>query len=98
MARPSETVPARIERRWLVLAASTLSFAMALGFVRFGYSLTLPAMQAGLALSSAEVGLIAGCSHAAYLLCSIPAGVLTTRFGPRRVVSCGLLGAALGMG
>lgn len=89
MLRSGNSVVMRVERRWLVLAASTISFAAALGFVRFGYSLTLPAMQAGL---------IAGCSHAAYLLCSIPAGVLTTRFGPRRVVTGGLLGAALGMG
>ena len=69
---------------------------MALGFVRFGYSLTLPAMQAGLGLTPSEMGLAAGCSHAAYLVCSLPAGALTTRFGARRVVAGGLVGAALG--
>lgn len=69
---------------------------MALGFVRFGYSLVLPAMQAGLGLSPADMGLVAGASHAAYLLGSLPAGVLATRFGARRVVVGGLLLAALG--
>jgi MFS family permease len=87
----------QLERRWAVLVAATLAFAVALGCVRFGFSLTLPAMQAALGLSAAEMGLIAGCSLAAYLCCSIPAGVLATRFGARRTVSGGLLVAALGV-
>lgn len=85
-----------IERRWLVLFGATLSFAVALGFVRFGYSLVLPAMQAGLGLSPADMGLVAGASHLAYLLGSLPAGALATRFGARRVVAGGLALAALG--
>jgi len=86
-----------VERRWAVLAAATLSFAAALGFIRFGYSLVLPSMQAGLGLTSAEMGLIAGCSFAAYLICSLPAGALATRLGVRRVVGGGLAVASLGL-
>jgi predicted MFS family arabinose efflux permease len=80
------------------LAAATLGFAAALGFIRLGFSLVLPSMQADLRLSSAQMGLIAGCSFAAYLTCSLPAGALATRLGTRRVVGGGLTLAALGLG
>lgn len=80
-----------------MLAAATLAFAAALGFIRFGFSLVLPGMRDGLGLSSADMGLIAGCSFAAYLLCSLPAGALATRLGVRRVVAGGLLLSSVGL-
>ena len=87
----------RVERRWAVLAGSTLAFAGALGFVRFGYSLVLPSMQAGLGATAADMGFIAGWSFAAYLACSLPAGALATRLGMRRTIAGGLVVAALGL-
>ena len=80
-----------------MLASATLAFAAALGFIRFGFSLVLPSMRDGLGLTSADMGLIAGCSFAAYLACSLPAGALATRFGARRVVGGGLTLAAVGL-
>ncbi|MDP8921887.1 MAG: YbfB/YjiJ family MFS transporter [Chloroflexota bacterium] len=96
-ARPDRALFGLVGRRWAVLAASTLAFAGALGFVRFGYSLVLPAMQAGLGLAAADMGFIAGWSFAAYLACSLPAGALATRLGMRRTIVGGLLAAAVGL-
>ena len=95
--RPDYALFGLVERRWAVLAASTLAFAGALGFVRFGYSLVLPSMQAGLGLTTADMGFIAGWSFAAYLACSLPAGALATRLGMRRTIVGGLLVAAVGL-
>lgn len=95
--RPDRALFGLVERRWAVLAASTLAFAGALGFVRFGYSLVLPSMQAGLGLTAADMGFIAGWSFAAYLACSLPAGALATRLGMRRTIVGGLLTAAIGL-
>ena len=95
--RPERALFGLVERRWAVLAASTLAFAAALGFVRFGYSLVLPAMQAGLGLTTADMGFVAGWAFAAYLACSLPAGALATRLGMRRTIAGGLLAAAVGL-
>lgn len=57
------------------------------GFGRFGLTLILPDMRAGLGMSYADLGLIAGAAFGAYLLCAAPAGAAAARFGPRRVVS-----------
>ena len=95
--RPDRAAFGLVERRWVVMAVSMLAFAAALGFVRFGYSLVLPSMQAGLGLTAADMGFIAGWSFAAYLACSLPAGALATRLGMRRTIVGGLLAAAVGL-
>ncbi len=86
-----------LSTRWLVLGAAGIAFAAAHGFGRFGITLILPPMRDGLGLSNGEVGAIAGLGLAAYLLCSVPAGALVSRFGTRRVVVVGLLATAIGL-
>jgi predicted MFS family arabinose efflux permease len=79
------------------LAAAAIAFLAAQGFGRFGFGLVLPAMRDALDLSNGDMGLLAGIGLVAYLAASAPAGVLTTRFGTRRVVVGGLLGTAVGL-
>jgi predicted MFS family arabinose efflux permease len=81
----------------VVLATATLAFAAAVGLTRFGYTLIAPGMRAGLGLSATGIGSVASISLLSYLVCSLPAGALATRFGARRVVTSGLALAALGL-
>jgi predicted MFS family arabinose efflux permease len=79
------------------LSAATVAYLAAQGFGRFGFGLVLPAMQAGLGLTTGQMGLLAGIGLAAYLFSSVPAGALASRLGTRIVVVAGLLGTAAGL-
>lgn len=81
----------------MVLAAGTLAVFGALGLARFGYSVVLPAMQAGLSLDNTQAGMLATVNLAGYLVLSLVGGALAARFGPRGVVTAGLLVAGVGM-
>jgi len=69
----------------------------ALGLARFGYTMLLPAMQSTLRLDSAQAGGLATANLAGYLLLSLIGGALATRYGPRAVITAGLMVAAVGM-
>lgn len=69
----------------------------ALGFGRFGYSAVLPAMQKGLHISSAAAGSLASWNLIGYTVMSAVGGVLCSRWGPRRVITVGMLVTAAGM-
>jgi len=84
-------------RRWLVLAAGTLAVFGALGLARFGYSVVLPAMQAGLGLDNTGAGMLATANLAGYLALSAVGGALAAHFGPRVVIALGLAVAGGGM-
>lgn len=87
----------RVQQSWLVLAAGTLAVFGALGLGRFGYSVVLPAMQSGLTLDNTQAGMLATVNLAGYLMLSAIGGALAARFGPRGVVTAGLLIAGAGM-
>lgn len=82
---------------WIVLAMGTLVVFGSLGLARFGYSVVLPAMQESLGLDNTQAGLLATANLAGYLALSAIGGALASRYGPRAVISMGLLVAALGM-
>jgi MFS family permease len=83
--------------KWIVLAMGFLAVFGALGFGRFGYSAILPSMQKDLGISSAAAGSLASWNLAGYVIMAAIGGVLASRFGPRKVVSIGLITAAVGM-
>lgn len=89
--------PARLHYGWVVLAVGTLAIFGALGLARFGYSLVLPAMQKGLALNNTQSGILAAANLVGYLLLAVAGGMLASRFGPRTVITLGLVTVALGM-
>jgi MFS family permease len=69
----------------------------AMGLGRFGYSTVLPDMQKALGLSGAEAGSLASWNLAGYTLMAFIGGLLASRFGPRKVVTTGMVVTAAGM-
>ncbi|MBA4387581.1 MAG: MFS transporter [Verrucomicrobia bacterium] len=82
---------------WIIVVAATLVVFAALGLARFGYTMLLPSMQAGLSLDNRQAGGLATANLAGYLLLSVAGGALAARLGPRLVIAGGLLVAAAGM-
>jgi predicted MFS family arabinose efflux permease len=83
--------------RVLVLLGAGLAFMAGQGFARFGLTLILPDMRAGLALSYSDLGLLAGAAFGAYFVFAAPAGAAAARFGARRVVPVSLALSASGL-
>lgn len=82
---------------WVILLVGTLCEFGAVGMGRFGYGMLVPAMQASLGMNNTEAGALATANLVGYLMMSAVGGALATRFGPRIVISLGMLVAGLGM-
>lgn len=82
---------------WVVLTVATLVVFGSLGLARFGYTMLLPGMQAGLGLDNTRAGGLATANLVGYLAMSVAGGALAARYGPRVVIALGLLLAAAGM-
>jgi predicted MFS family arabinose efflux permease len=83
--------------KWAILAMAAAVVFAALGLSRFSYTSILPSMQEGLDLSNTEAGALATANLAGYMTMAIVGGALASRFGPRRVITGGLLLACIGM-
>ncbi len=83
--------------RWAILAMALFVVFGALGLSRFSYTSILPSMQEGLGLTNTQAGSLATANLAGYMAMAIVGGALASRFGPRRVVTVGLLLACVGM-
>ena len=89
--------PARLHYAWVILAVATLVVFGALGLARFGYSIVLPAMQTGLEMDNTQAGVLATANLVGYLTLSVIGGALAARYGPRRVITLGLIVVGSGM-
>ena len=89
--------PRRLHYAWVVLAMGMLVVFGSLGLARFGYSVLLPPMQAGLGMDNTRAGLLATANLAGYLALSAIGGALAARYGARLVISVGLALAGVGM-
>lgn len=87
----------RVHYAWFVLANTTLVVFAALGLARFSYTVVLPSMQAGLGLDNTQAGGLATANLVGYSLLAALGGALASRFGPRIVVTAGLITAGLAM-
>jgi sugar phosphate permease len=87
----------RLHYSWIVLAVGTLVVFGALGLARFGYTVVLPAMQVGLGMDNTQAGALATSNLIGYLALSVLGGALAARFGPRSVITIGLILAGGGM-
>jgi MFS family permease len=87
----------RIHYGWIVLAMSTMVVFGALGLARFGYTMVLPSMQAGLTLDNTQAGALATANLLGYLALCVIGGMLAARFGPRTVIAAalGLVGVSM---
>jgi MFS family permease len=80
-----------------LLAVGTLVVFSALGLARFGYTVILPAMQAGLGLDNTQAGALATANLAGYAAFSAIGGALAAHLGPRLVIALGLAVVGSGM-
>ncbi|MHB9149421.1 MAG: MFS transporter [Thermoleophilia bacterium] len=87
----------RVHYAWFVLANTTLVVFAALGLARFSYTVVLPSMQAGLGLDNTQAGGLATANLVGYSLLAALGGAFASRFGPRIVVTAGLITAGLAM-
>ncbi len=87
----------RVHYGWAVLATATLVVFGSLGLARFGYTMVLPDMQAGLGIDNSQTGALATANLIGYLALALIGGALAARYGPRVVVAAGLSVAAAGM-
>ena len=81
----------------VVLVVGTLVVFGSLGLARFGYTVLLPSMQAGLGMDNTQAGGLATANLVGYLALSVIGGALASRYGPRAVIAVGLAMAGLGM-
>lgn len=81
----------RIHYAWVVLGVSVLVVTGALGLARLGYGVVLPEMQRSLGMDNTQAGALATANLVGYLLLSVTGGALAARFGPRRVITIGML-------
>ena len=82
---------------WVILAVSVLVTMAAIGLARFGYTMVLPSMKEGLALTEIQAGDLATGNLLAYLLLAAFGGYLASRFGARTVIPASLLVVAVSM-
>ena len=89
-------VPAAAARRagvhyaFVIALLSGLAMFASFGLGRFAYGLLLPSMKSALALTYTESSLLAFASLSVYTVAAPLAGVLTARFGPRRIITLAL--------
>jgi nitrate/nitrite transporter NarK len=76
---------------WVIAFTGTLILLLSHGFGRMSYSVILPSMKDGLALTYTQVGLIGTANFVGYLCLAVIGGFLATRFGIRRLIFISLL-------
>jgi len=81
----------------VVLVMGTFVVFGALGLARFGYTMLLAPMQAGLGMDNTQAGLLATANLVGYLVLSVLGGALASRYGPRAVIAAGLALAGAAM-
>jgi len=82
---------------WVIVGVGVLVKMAGLGFGRFAYPMLIPSMRGSLGFNYIEMGLLSGAIMLGYLLFSLIGGMLTTRFGPKRVVIASLLCGSISM-
>ncbi|HBA53940.1 MFS transporter [Syntrophorhabdus aromaticivorans] len=76
---------------WVIAFTGTLVLLLSHGFGRMSYSVILPPMKEGLALTYTQIGLIGTGNFIGYLCLAVIGGFLAARFGVRRVVFVSLV-------
>jgi MFS family permease len=76
----------RFHYAWIIVSLGHLNVLCALGLARFGYTMILPAMKEGLQLTYAETGWLATGNFIGYLVSSFMAGLIASRWPPRRLI------------
>jgi sugar phosphate permease len=76
---------------WIILLMGTLVVFGSLGLARFGFSMLLPEMQKNLQMDNVQAGIMATSNLVGYLTFSVLGGAMAARFGPRTIITAGLV-------
>ncbi len=88
----------KLNYRYVIAAAGILVLMSCIGLGRLTYPIILPAMKKGLDLTYTQAGLITTGNSAGFVVGSLIAGWLISRWGPRLITSCGMLGLGIALG
>ncbi|MBI2162854.1 MAG: YbfB/YjiJ family MFS transporter [candidate division NC10 bacterium] len=94
----SAAIPPRLHYAWVIVGLGHLNVLSALGFARFGYTMILPGMKEGLQLTYAETGWLATGNFVGYLVASLIAGLVASRWPPRGLILIALSCLVIGLG
>jgi predicted MFS family arabinose efflux permease len=86
-----------VTRYWPVSVAGVIVAMMAIQMSSLGFSPLLPAIRTDLSASYSQMGLFTGMYGLIAIAMSVPAGLLATRFGEKRVLLAGLVTTAVGL-
>lgn len=75
----------------VILLAGALTMAGSAGFARYSFPLLLPDMRESLHATYGPMGLLATMNNVGYLISALLGGVISARFGPRRVMFLSML-------
>jgi MFS family permease len=76
---------------WIVAATGVLVLFSCIGLARFGFTVLIPGMRAGLGLSYQQLGLLGTGNFVGYLVAVFFAPALIKRFQPRAMIFTGLM-------
>ena len=84
---------------FLLVLSGLVAVLGSLGFARFGYSMILPGMKDSLVLTYAQTGLMASGNFLGYVIFAVLGGLLSAKYGPRRVIvlSLALVGVTMSL-
>ncbi len=97
MTTATSATSRRLHYAWIVLGTGVLVVFGSLGLARFGYSVILPSMQADLGMNNAQAGALATANLLGYVILSVVGGALAAHYGPRNVITIGLILTGIGM-
>ncbi len=87
----------RMHYAWVITFTGILAFMLAHGLGKMSYTVILPAMKEGLSLTYTQVGLVGTGNLIGYLVVSVLAGFLASRFGARNIIFVSLLLEGVGL-
>ena len=76
----------RIHYGYVIVLLGVLNTLGAQGFLRFGYTMTLPSMREELGLNFTQTGALATANYVGYTVAALAEGLLVVRFGSRLTI------------
>ena len=80
-----------IHYSWVIIIIGVFVNLACIGFARFGFTMILPEMKTGLALTITQAGVLVAASMIGYLFMSVVCGFLISAAGSKRLISLSLV-------
>lgn len=87
----------KIDYAWVIVGATALTGMTTHAFGRFSYTMIIPSMMQGMALTKSQAGLIQSFHFWGYLTFSFLGGFLAARYSPRLIITLSVLLIGLSM-